>query len=172
MLDFLRRGVKSWVAKILLALLILSFAVWGIGDIFINQGGGTVARAPSSAAPGTSVAIHDVPAKGAGTACGIISTTTSTLSGSPSPSAEKTRVVRNKASPLNAISVCTANGHVMSFLKDTCLAKPGAAPSLFKGQDSGRADLSRLPAAMWRHCGLVPKKRTSSGMSLGTQAGR
>ncbi|MEL6479356.1 MAG: SurA N-terminal domain-containing protein [Pseudomonadota bacterium] len=35
MLDFLRRGVKSWVAKALLALLILSFAVWGIGgEIF------------------------------------------------------------------------------------------------------------------------------------------
>lgn len=34
MLDFLRRGVKSWVAKVLLLLLIASFAVWGIGDIF------------------------------------------------------------------------------------------------------------------------------------------
>ncbi len=45
MLDFLRRGVKSWVAKILLALLILSFAVWGIGDIFISGQNATVARA-------------------------------------------------------------------------------------------------------------------------------
>ncbi|MEM1276869.1 MAG: SurA N-terminal domain-containing protein [Pseudomonadota bacterium] len=35
MLNFLRRGVKTWVAKALLALLILSFAVWGIGaEIF------------------------------------------------------------------------------------------------------------------------------------------
>lgn len=34
MLEFLRRGVKSWVAKVLLALLILSFAVWGISDVF------------------------------------------------------------------------------------------------------------------------------------------
>lgn len=34
MLNFLRRAVKSWVAKGLLALLILSFAVWGISDIF------------------------------------------------------------------------------------------------------------------------------------------
>ncbi|MEL6337620.1 MAG: SurA N-terminal domain-containing protein, partial [Pseudomonadota bacterium] len=34
MLEFLRKGVKSWVAKVLLALLVLSFAVWGIGDIF------------------------------------------------------------------------------------------------------------------------------------------
>ncbi|MEM6934479.1 MAG: SurA N-terminal domain-containing protein, partial [Pseudomonadota bacterium] len=31
MLDFIRRGVKTWVAKALLGLLILSFAVWGIG---------------------------------------------------------------------------------------------------------------------------------------------
>lgn len=43
MLDFLRRGVKSWVAKILLALLILSFAVWGIGDIFLGRGADSVA---------------------------------------------------------------------------------------------------------------------------------
>ena len=34
MLGFLRRGVKSWVAKVLLALLIASFAVWGISDVF------------------------------------------------------------------------------------------------------------------------------------------
>ncbi|MEM0943428.1 MAG: SurA N-terminal domain-containing protein, partial [Pseudomonadota bacterium] len=31
MLEFFRRGVKTWVAKALLGLLILSFAVWGIG---------------------------------------------------------------------------------------------------------------------------------------------
>ena len=34
MLEFLRRGVKSWVAKALLLLLIASFAVWGISDVF------------------------------------------------------------------------------------------------------------------------------------------
>lgn len=33
MLELLRRAVKSWVAKALLALLVVSFAVWGIGDI-------------------------------------------------------------------------------------------------------------------------------------------
>ena len=43
MLNYLRRAVKSWVAKILLALLILSFAVWGIGDIFTGTTGRTVA---------------------------------------------------------------------------------------------------------------------------------
>ena len=34
MLNALRKGVGSWVAKIFLGLLILSFGVWGIGDIF------------------------------------------------------------------------------------------------------------------------------------------
>jgi peptidyl-prolyl cis-trans isomerase D len=33
MLEFLRRGVRSWVVKVLLGLLVASFAVWGIGDI-------------------------------------------------------------------------------------------------------------------------------------------
>lgn len=33
MLNLLRRGVKSWVVKGLLGLLVLSFAVWGIGDM-------------------------------------------------------------------------------------------------------------------------------------------
>lgn len=48
MLDFLRRGVKSWVAKILLALLIVSFAVWGIGDIFVGGRNAAVAVAGES----------------------------------------------------------------------------------------------------------------------------
>lgn len=38
MLDTIRQGVSSWVIKILLGLLILSFAVWGIGDIFLGAG--------------------------------------------------------------------------------------------------------------------------------------
>jgi len=38
MLDSIRQGVSSWAIKILLGLLILSFAVWGIGDIFIGAG--------------------------------------------------------------------------------------------------------------------------------------
>lgn len=33
MLDALRKSTKSWVIKILFALLILSFAVWGVGDM-------------------------------------------------------------------------------------------------------------------------------------------
>ena len=43
MLHFLRRAVKSVVAQILLGLLIVSFAIWGIGDIFRGTGEGTVA---------------------------------------------------------------------------------------------------------------------------------
>ncbi len=43
MLHILRRAVKSVVAKILLGLLIVSFAVWGIGDIFRATGESAVA---------------------------------------------------------------------------------------------------------------------------------
>ena len=39
MLDKIRNIAKSWVAGIFVALLVLSFAIWGIGDIF--RGGGT-----------------------------------------------------------------------------------------------------------------------------------
>mgnify|MGYP000200445116 CR=1 FL=1 len=44
MLDFLRAAVKSWVAKVLLGLLVASFAVFGIGDVFTNGVGTTVAK--------------------------------------------------------------------------------------------------------------------------------
>jgi len=37
MLRSMRLMVKSWVAKALIALLVLSFAAWGIGDIFISR---------------------------------------------------------------------------------------------------------------------------------------
>ncbi len=43
MLEFLRRGVKSWVAKALLLLLIASFAVWGISDVFTHSPSSAVA---------------------------------------------------------------------------------------------------------------------------------
>ena len=44
MLDTFRRGSKGWTAKILLGLLVLSFAVWGIADIFTGgQRGGALA---------------------------------------------------------------------------------------------------------------------------------
>ncbi len=45
MIDSLRRGVSSWLVKGFLGLLILSFAVWGISDIFIGpRGTGVVAE--------------------------------------------------------------------------------------------------------------------------------
>lgn len=40
MLDSLRRHATGWVAKLLFAILILSFAVWGIGDVFLGSTGG------------------------------------------------------------------------------------------------------------------------------------
>ncbi len=43
MLDALRRGAGSWFAKGLLFLLILSFGVWGIADVFRGRGQDTVA---------------------------------------------------------------------------------------------------------------------------------
>lgn len=43
MLDLVRRGVKSWVAKVLLGVLVASFAVFGIGDVFSNSLGSSVA---------------------------------------------------------------------------------------------------------------------------------
>ena len=37
MLDMLRNGAKSWIAKLLLSLLMLSFVAWGISDVFRQQ---------------------------------------------------------------------------------------------------------------------------------------
>lgn len=49
MLDGIRNAAKNWLGKLVLtvlfSLLILSFAVWGIGDIFRGFGQGKVARA-------------------------------------------------------------------------------------------------------------------------------
>lgn len=42
MLGTLRDAAKTWVAKLLLLLLILSFAVWGISDQILGGGGGNV----------------------------------------------------------------------------------------------------------------------------------
>lgn len=48
MLDALRRGSTGWVAKILLALLVFSFAVWGIADVFTGFGRGSLAKVGST----------------------------------------------------------------------------------------------------------------------------
>lgn len=42
MLDLLRKGAGTWVAKLLLVLLVLSFAVWGISGSMMNTSGGAV----------------------------------------------------------------------------------------------------------------------------------
>ncbi len=44
MLDTLRRGAGSWVAKLLMGLLVFSFGIWGIADIFRGYSTDTVAR--------------------------------------------------------------------------------------------------------------------------------
>ncbi len=43
MLQALRNQVSSWVVRAFLLLLVLSFAVWGIGDVFFGTPGGNVA---------------------------------------------------------------------------------------------------------------------------------
>src|SRR5215470_9441046 len=44
MLDAMRRGAVNWLAKILLGLLIIAFAIWGVADVFRGYGRGTLAR--------------------------------------------------------------------------------------------------------------------------------
>lgn len=44
MLDALRRGTTSWVAKILFGVLVLSFAVWGVADVFTGYREGALAK--------------------------------------------------------------------------------------------------------------------------------
>ena len=56
MLDSLRRHATGWVAKVLFGILVLSFAIWGIGDIFrAPHGGGTVAEVA-----GTDITVQEV----------------------------------------------------------------------------------------------------------------
>ena len=51
MLESLRRGAQTWVAKLLFGLLMLSFVVWGIGGVFKNYGRGSVAKIGSTEIP-------------------------------------------------------------------------------------------------------------------------
>lgn len=44
MLETLRRGASGWVAKVLMGLLVLSFGVWGIADIFRGYSSDVVAK--------------------------------------------------------------------------------------------------------------------------------
>ena len=43
MLDALRRGSTGWIAKLLIGILVLSFAVWGVADVFTGWGRGSLA---------------------------------------------------------------------------------------------------------------------------------
>lgn len=47
MLDALRRGAQSLVAKVLFAILVVSFAIWGVADVFRGFGQGSLARVGS-----------------------------------------------------------------------------------------------------------------------------
>ncbi|HEY7669247.1 MAG TPA: SurA N-terminal domain-containing protein [Hyphomicrobium sp.] len=47
MLDALRRGSTGWVAKILFAILVASFAIWGVADVFTGFGRGSLAKVGS-----------------------------------------------------------------------------------------------------------------------------
>ena len=56
MLDSLRRHATGWVAKVLFGILVVSFAIWGIGDIFrAPHGGSTVAEVA-----GTDISVQEV----------------------------------------------------------------------------------------------------------------
>lgn len=45
MLEFLRNGVRTWYFKVLLGVLVLSFAIWGVGNIFRpGLSGGTLIK--------------------------------------------------------------------------------------------------------------------------------
>jgi peptidyl-prolyl cis-trans isomerase D len=48
MLEAMKRGAQTWVAKILFALLVFSFAIWGISDVFTGGGRGAVATVGST----------------------------------------------------------------------------------------------------------------------------
>src|SRR5262245_40902425 len=43
MLDKMRGAAKSWVAKLLMGLLVMSFGVWGIADVFTFRPGSALA---------------------------------------------------------------------------------------------------------------------------------
>jgi peptidyl-prolyl cis-trans isomerase D len=43
MLDSLKKLSRSWVSQLLLLLLVISFGVWGVADIFTGFGSNTVA---------------------------------------------------------------------------------------------------------------------------------
>ena len=43
MLDALRKGASGWVAQLFIAVLVISFAIWGVADVFRGFRADTVA---------------------------------------------------------------------------------------------------------------------------------
>jgi len=48
MLNAIRRGSRSWAMKLILGLLVVAFAIWGVGDIFRGGTGQAVATVGDS----------------------------------------------------------------------------------------------------------------------------
>ena len=44
MLEAMRRGAQTWVAKLLFAILVFAFATWGVADVFTGWGRGSIAK--------------------------------------------------------------------------------------------------------------------------------
>ncbi|MEF2073222.1 peptidylprolyl isomerase [Consotaella aegiceratis] len=51
MLNALRKGASSWVAKLLLGILVISFGIWGIADVFRGTASTTVVTAGETEVP-------------------------------------------------------------------------------------------------------------------------
>lgn len=51
MLESLRRGTQTWVAKIFFGLLVFSFAIWGVADVFTGYGRGAIATVGKTEIP-------------------------------------------------------------------------------------------------------------------------
>ncbi len=52
MLDALRKGAGTWVAKIFIGLLVLSFAIWGVADMVVGENTSSVATVGDTDIPG------------------------------------------------------------------------------------------------------------------------
>jgi len=44
MLDSMRRAAQTWVAKLLFGILVFSFGIWGVADVFRGWGQGSIAK--------------------------------------------------------------------------------------------------------------------------------
>ncbi len=48
MLESMRKAAGSWAAKGLMGLLVVAFAIWGVGDVVRNYGSHTLAQVGST----------------------------------------------------------------------------------------------------------------------------